>query len=1341
MDKLYVGFDIGTHSLGWVATDEEYNVKRIRGKKAWGARIFSPANSKAETRKIRSNRRRMARRKYRIQLLQELFAEEISKVDKTFFARLDNSMYRVEDKKNVACKQIIFTNADEEKEFYSKYPTIWHLRKALINNEEYALSNLKHVYLALHHIIKYRGNFLLEGSFNIKKLDDTFLEDLNCFLKKKYSEECDCDIDSDIISRDDTEKLKNILLNNNLRKTTKKKSIIELFASNDECVKEYINMFSTIVTGGAYKLSKLDDAYKDIEDSISFQGNFDDIKDKIASILQDDFLIVEIAKSIYDFVLLNDLLGDENNISNVMCNIYDQHKKDLRLLKELLIDIDNNLKLDSRIYETVFKNKSLNNYSRLVAVDSRKRIDSKDFNDFISKILKANEGNVSSNLIENYNYLLKKAEDKTLLTIIAHYSTSLIPHQLHLLEFESIINNAAKVYPFLNEIKEKLVLLFKYRIHYSYGPLNDKSKYSNVERKSNERITPWNISQIIDDNKTKQKFMKRLTNSCSYLLGSKVMPKSSLIFEKYVILDKLNPMKVNGESLSYEEKCEVFTYLLSRPKTTLNQLKRFLSKRFNVKDNDVLISNIKETDFFEASSHCHLSKFFDINKESIEYYIYLATVYSDDKKALKNLLVEEYKELSNEQIKCILTLPTKKWASISSKLLTEIVYSNIDTGEEASILDVMLTTNNNFQMVLYHPQYRFVDLIEKYNSMVRLDVSDESIIEEMLEETPSIFRRSIHQTLLILNDIEKATKRKPDKIFIEVNRKKDDEKKGKETNPRIREVEEFIHALIKDSSTCDEALRLKEDYDMIDKTMLKNKHIYLYFKQMGRDMYTGLPIKIDDVIHSYKYDIDHIIPQSLIKDDSIDNMVLVDKNYNENIKKDIYPIPIEIRNESNLKFWHLLKEKKLISEKKYANLLRSSEISLEEIEDFVSRQINVVNYSNIVIKNILEIKYPDTKIVFSKSIYPSEIREYLQIAKNRDLNDTHHAIDAYLNVFCGNVLSTKYSDVRKIYYQKKDGEDRSFNMINTLHNVLKYQSDSSGVLYKDKIKSTCLRRDIIVTYKLDYNNGAFYNSTIVKASNSISLFPVHAKSPMCHTDKYGGYSDIMQSYIMAVEYEEKGRVKKHLLRVPIIYDRIYQNEELLLKVVNNDRAKNVKLIRKINLNQKIRWRGCEYLLYTSDERQNKYKMAYQNYLDNDYLNYLNKASKYIKLNLVQEGDIVKEIIINKKQDKFVISKEYNLSILNELINICNKKVYDSCNYIVKIRSVSIDKFISLSIKEQINIINQVIKCLSRKSEECNLSIIDGPKTCMLRHTNNISNEDITLIYESPTGLFSHEVKL
>ena len=76
-DKLYIGLDVGSDSVGWAATDEEYNLCRIKGKTAWGARLFDEASDAKGRRQLRTARRRLARRKRRIAWLEEIFREEL----------------------------------------------------------------------------------------------------------------------------------------------------------------------------------------------------------------------------------------------------------------------------------------------------------------------------------------------------------------------------------------------------------------------------------------------------------------------------------------------------------------------------------------------------------------------------------------------------------------------------------------------------------------------------------------------------------------------------------------------------------------------------------------------------------------------------------------------------------------------------------------------------------------------------------------------------------------------------------------------------------------------------------------------------------------------------------------------------------------------------------------------------------------------------------------------------------------------------------------------------------------------------------------------------------------
>lgn len=96
--KYYMGLDPGTDSVGWATSDKHYNIIRKKGKSLWGVRLFDGAETAAKRRVSRIQRRRLKRMKGRIDLLQELFAEEVAKVDETFFIRLNESNLHKDDK-------------------------------------------------------------------------------------------------------------------------------------------------------------------------------------------------------------------------------------------------------------------------------------------------------------------------------------------------------------------------------------------------------------------------------------------------------------------------------------------------------------------------------------------------------------------------------------------------------------------------------------------------------------------------------------------------------------------------------------------------------------------------------------------------------------------------------------------------------------------------------------------------------------------------------------------------------------------------------------------------------------------------------------------------------------------------------------------------------------------------------------------------------------------------------------------------------------------------------------------------------------------------------------------
>ena len=241
-EKNYnIGLDIGVGSVGWCVTNEDSNILKRNGKNMWGARIFEEASTAKERRTYRSNRRRLRRRKERINILQSLLLEDVEREYPNFFEMLRESSFDYEDK--ITATSILGEkyNLFSEKNFtdvryYKQFPTIYHLRNYLINTTEKA--DIRLVYLAIHHIIKYSGNILHEEKVTeattvvehkLRKILD-FLMDNN-EIKLKISKE----------------KIFETLSEKNLSKANKKDEIVSYFDFTKEEKQVVENIISSFL--------------------------------------------------------------------------------------------------------------------------------------------------------------------------------------------------------------------------------------------------------------------------------------------------------------------------------------------------------------------------------------------------------------------------------------------------------------------------------------------------------------------------------------------------------------------------------------------------------------------------------------------------------------------------------------------------------------------------------------------------------------------------------------------------------------------------------------------------------------------------------------------------------------------------------------------------------------------------------------------------------------------------------------------------------------------------------------------------------------------------------------
>lgn len=161
------------------------------------------------------------------------FDPYMAKIDPTFFTRLKESNLSPRDNNKKFKGSLLFPESTDSK-FYNEYPTIYHLRDKLMKEDR--KFDLREIFLAIHHIVKYRGNFLNNApvsSFSTDKVD--FEEDFN-IINAAYVQ-----IDSINPLRLDTslsDKVSSILLDDKLSNLDKQKRTAKVLAVKSDDKKE-----------------------------------------------------------------------------------------------------------------------------------------------------------------------------------------------------------------------------------------------------------------------------------------------------------------------------------------------------------------------------------------------------------------------------------------------------------------------------------------------------------------------------------------------------------------------------------------------------------------------------------------------------------------------------------------------------------------------------------------------------------------------------------------------------------------------------------------------------------------------------------------------------------------------------------------------------------------------------------------------------------------------------------------------------------------------------------------------------------------------------------------------
>lgn len=1328
----FIGLDIGTDSIGWAATKEDYSLLKFKGNAQWGVRLSGESNTAEERRAYRTARRRLERRKFRQQCLEMLFNEEISKVDISFFQRLKESALLTEDKTEEV-KYTLFNDEDfTDKDYHKRYPTIYHLRKELIESDEN--TDIRLLYLAVHHIVKNRGHFLFDAeNFAANGSPDfnVVWEELNLFLFDNIS----VDDEPFRFECDDLFELQNVLKSKDLTKRAKEEKLMSLLGvdkKSDRRVKAIVKLLS----GGTAKSSDLfdDDTLKESEaKNVCFSSGYDNNESVYESTFGDRFELVEMLKAVYDWGVLAEILDGEKYLSFAKVRTYEQHKEDLRILKAFVKEYI------PEKYDRIFNenNKDVKNYLAYSGYSDKTSVIKKakydEFLDFLKKelpsVCPAEEYKTMYDAIAAGNFLPK----------CVNVGNGVIPMQLNKAELAVILNNAKKNFSFLDKkdengmsVADKVMSVFSFKIPYYVGPLNNKDPKSRawLERKEG-KIYPWNFNEKVDLEKSAENFITNLTSKCTYLPTKDVIPRQSLLYSAFTVLNELNNLKLDGDKISVELKQDIYRDLfMKRAKVTHKGLVNYLkSKGFGEPEITGIDGDFKSTlKPFADFKNIPLS---DAQKERIIKDI---TIFGDDKKMLKRRLKNKFGSvLSEDDIKVISKLKYTGWSKLSKEFLTEIKTTLCDNdgvliGENVNIIHALWETNNNL-MQLLSGEYGFVNELEKAKGNACFTTLKDEV--EALYVSPKV-KRPIYQSMKIVDELVGINGGAPKKIFIEMARGPEEKKR---TVSRRNKLVELYAACKKDEPQVYSELMSKKD-----ETEFRRDALYLYFTQLGKCMYTGEPIDINKLYDRTIYDIDHIYPRSKIKDDSLDNRVLVLKNANQT-KDNIYPIRQDIQN-SRKAFWGMLRSKELISQRKYERLTRVTPLTDEELSSFVARQLVETRQSTKAVAELLKKRYPETEIVYVKAGLVSDFRQDFEMIKCREINDFHHAKDAYLNIVVGNVYNVCFTHNKAIYVKDLQRGKVSLNGLFT-HNVAgAWDCENNRSI--DLVRKTMKKNNIRFTrYSSEQHGGLFDQNPLKKGGGSLVSLKTNGNLPISDVEKYGGYNSPKSKYFVVAEYsDKKGKTVRSFEAIDAYVEKEYLEnpEKFIAKQVG---AETVKIIvPKVKYNTLISLDGFRMHISSKSGGGSQLvcKPAMQLVLSEKSEYSIKKISSYLNKCL----EMKKEKTITEFDE---ITSEGNLAVFDELVE-------KMTNTVLKIKFGNIGRkmlekrelFENLSGYEECTIINELINIMHCNVRTGDLKYMEeASKSGVVSISNKIPEkgkaDSFKIIHQSVTGLFENEVDL
>ncbi len=1341
----YLGLDMGTSSVGWAVTDENYRLLRAKGKDLWGIREFDEAQTAVERRTHRISRRRRQRELARIGLLKNYFHDAIAEVDPLFYLRLENSKYHFDDKEPaVRHKNGIFNDANyQDRDYFEEYPTVFHLRQELIKNE--AAHDVRLVYLALLNMFKHRGHFLnagLSGDSGNRKLYDVYRE-----LCTELADEVGVVLPQDV----DEMKFREILSNRELSRSKRAEEIAQLLCVEvrDKRKMAFLKAFCGLKVSIKVLFEDLETETDQKMDICFSDYGFEEKMPELMAALGERYAdIVELMKELYDGSVLENIMRGYSYLSEARVAEYEKHAHDLKVLKEVVKRYKSKDE-----YEKFFRSEDNGSYSAYVnsvnaGKKSRRNMKDRKIENLYKSIKQLIKDMPETD--EDVIYIKQELDREKLLPKQLTSANGVIPNQVHAKEMKKILANAEKYLPFLGErdesgltVSEKILQLFTFQIPYYIGPTSEDSKTGWVVRKEAGQVLPWNLESKIDTMATAEEFISKMVRKCSYINGEKVLPKASLEYESFCVLNEINNIAIDGERISIELKQGIYNVLFKRGrKVSRKDIVKYLLAEGALKE-ETQLSGIDVAINGSLSTYGKFKAIFgekieeDYYKQMVEKIVFWCTVYGDSKKFLEAKIEEEYAEyLTEEQIKRILGFKFRDWGRLSKEFL-ELPGCDKAVGEIVSLIRMMWETNLNLMELINDSEYTYGDelIARQEKSLKSLTEMEPEDLDEFYFSAP--VKRMVWQTLLIIKELQTVLGAPPKRVFVEMTRKPDEK-----PTRTISRKQKFLELYKSIKGEAEDWKAIIEEADT--KGTLRSKKMYLYLTQRGRCMYTGQEIKLSDLFNDNMYDIDHIYPRHFVKDDNIDNnLVLVRKEDNAH-KSDTYPIEEAVHGKCK-GLWSDLLQQKLITEEKYKRLTGRSAFTEEQKAGFIARQLVETSQGTKSVAEILKKVLPSTTIVYSKASNVSEFRQSRKIVKCRSVNEFHHAHDAYLNIVVGNVYFMKFTQ-NPLHFIKKEyaGNEgkhhynlsRMFDWDVVRGNEVAWigpvKNGTQGTI--TTVKEMLSKNTPLMTRRNFEGRGGIANETLysAKKASAENYIPLkQTDSKMADVTKYGGFKSVSVAYFFLVEHGPENKRVRTLEAMPIYRkDKLEGNATAMYEYCVRDLGLIKPDIRmpKIKLQSLIKKDG--YFMHISGKTGNQITLrnAVNLCLRQEWMQYIKWVEKY-----VDSGNANKEITVEKNIELYkLLMEKHQAGIYAKRPNPMGNKL-----------AARFEIFENLSVMEQCKVLMQILSLTAIGITAADLTLIkEASKSGLMLMAKKVSGvNELKLINRSVTGLFESQIDL